>query len=720
MLPVPVFASWRPLWNQDEITKRLADNADSLAQRRNLMHAGSGEVEDLRRLAPRLRHFLLLRREQAEELKQRDPALLYRSYLSGIGEFRPIIEAARWARWLLLEQALADAMQYGDLLFGALVLRTQIEDLGTLLRLEQIERQLRAEPPAPFSASDVTIPDLAAIEEIVDFLWERFLPRFETLTPEEMGARKRNGRIIQWPDELAKSFSALNDYVHPNYGSHIAAIFPESSASPIILLTAFNAAYDVFLHLDFVQQRPARQPRSASQPSITYVRVLRRFVEKTLPSLDRLLRSKRSYPEQWAPQPLSIFKNRLERETDRHRITADGLLDVDDDTESWQKLQEKTSTLRSLCFAVEPDREWSTEDILHFAETHTAPIVALNTAMWVLLASLRDLARTLESGAEQLPTDVLFPRQPPFDPWMYFARDAIQLAILATQHKMDLMRFAALRMVNQSNALGALLCVRSLLEHYAVARELAERFKKGVESIEEAARSGRDVVPQFERLEQDIGRFLIGTKATSEFETRWKERWNQLGIQGHVNVAQAVERTFPQGDWRGLLYAYFPRCAHGEQLTGADVMRTGSELIISVNLAKVVMVLADSEAIEWTLDYFSPVAAAMLRLTRPAGSADAASFDELRRALRKGTTFGQPLKPGRDVHGQGTEGNPYRFREDLEYYETFYQFCRERGIDLDRWKRQVWLADGKRGDCLTSPDGDKLYFQVTREPWTSR
>src|SRR2546427_3257181 len=153
MLPVPVFSSWRPLWNQDEITKRLADNADSLAQRRNLMHAGSGEVEDLRRLAPRINHFLLLRREQAEELKQRDPALLYRSYLSGIGELRPIIEAARWARWLLLEQALADAMQYGDLLFGALVLRTQIEDLGTLLRLEQIERQLRAESPASFSAS---------------------------------------------------------------------------------------------------------------------------------------------------------------------------------------------------------------------------------------------------------------------------------------------------------------------------------------------------------------------------------------------------------------------------------------------------------------------------------------------------------------------------------------------------------------------------------------
>ncbi len=74
----------------------------------------------------------------------------------------------------------------------------------------------------------------------------------------------------------------------------------------------------------------------------------------------------------------------------------------------------------------------------------------------------------------------------------------------------------------------------------------------------------------------------------------------------------------------------------------------------------------------------------MLRLARPQGPADALSLDELRRALRKGTTFGQPLKPGRDVFGNGTESDPYRFREDLDYYETFYQFCCDHGIDRDR------------------------------------
>ena len=109
------------------------------------------------------------------------------------------------------------------------------------------------------------------------------------------------------------------------------------------------------------------------------------------------------------------------------------------------------------------------------------------------------------------------------------------------------------------------LCARSLLEHYAVARELGKRFKAGVESIEQTARSGRDVIPQFDRLEHDIGRFLVGTKATSELETKWKERWNHLGITSHLNLARDVERAFPQGDVRRFLYAYFSRCAHGNR-----------------------------------------------------------------------------------------------------------------------------------------------------------
>lgn len=716
MLPVPVFSSWRLLWDQDRIMKNLANSADSLAKRRNQIRAGSDEVRGLSTMAPRLREFLYLRQQRAQQLKQQDPDLLYHSYVLGIAEFGPIIEAARWARWLSLEQALADAMQYGDLLFGALILRTQIEDLGALLRLEQIERYLVANSSAIHSGSGV-VANLAAVEEGVDFVWERFLPRFVMLSPEQMGERKPDDLIIQWPDELARSFSALNDYVHPNYGSHMAAIFPEKSAAGSILLTAFNAIYNAFFRLEFVKRCPAMGLPASSSFPVSYVKVLRRFVERSLPRLDHQLQKKRGYPEQWTPEPLSIFNNRIERETGRHRIKADDFLDLSDDPASQNKLEDMVSDLRPLCSAIDPKHEWSKEEILQFAGTRIVPTVALNPATWVLLGNLRGLARELEFDAKRLPTDVLFPQQPPFDQWIGFAGRAIQLSILTTEHKIDLMRFAAMRMINQENALGAILCARSMLEHYSVAKKLSDRFSSGVKSLEETARSGRDVVPQFELLEQAVGRFLIGTKATSELDTKWKERWNRLGIEGHLNIAQAVESTFA-GDWRDLLYNYFSLCAHGNQLTGGDLLRPGSEFIVAVHLAKAVMVLAASEALEWTLDYFSPVVPAKLRMERPGGAAKAESLDELSRALRKGTTFGQPLKPGRDVFGQGTEADPYRFRKDLQYHETFYQFCHERGIDISRWKRQAWLSDGRFGDCLTSPDGQQLYFRGADKPWT--
>ncbi|MGH7794764.1 MAG: hypothetical protein ACREQ2_07685 [Candidatus Binatia bacterium] len=257
MFPIPVFSSWRPVWNQTERTQNLGVIADSLAERRNHIVDGSSEVRDLRKFASRLRAFRLLHRERAEELKEKNPGPIYRLYVSAIAELRPIIEAARWGRWLPLEGALADAMQYGDLLFGALVLRTQIEDLGILLRLEQIEHQMHENSSANFDASEVVGP-LPTIEGMVDFLWKHFLPRFESPTVEEMGARKSEAPDIALPDELYGSVSALNDYVHPNYGSHIAAIFPETSASGKILLTAYNTAYDTFFKLDFVKQCAVR------------------------------------------------------------------------------------------------------------------------------------------------------------------------------------------------------------------------------------------------------------------------------------------------------------------------------------------------------------------------------------------------------------------------------------------------------------------------------
>jgi hypothetical protein len=712
-LPVPVFSSWRPLWDATSETHELAEAADCLALRRNQIWDGSGEVTNLGQIAPRLQEFRALRQDKAASLRHSDPAMLQRSYVEGIIEFSPVIEASCWSRWLLLEQALSDAMLYGDLLFAALVLRTQIDDLDSLLRLQEVQRQSAgwaAEPPA----SPVTQPALDEMEKTVDFLWQRYLPRLGEATLDEVDARKQEELPAHVPDELWNSFAALNDYVHPNYGSHIAALFPERSASGKILLTAFNAVYESFLGLDFVKRRPVIQTRSTSAAPVPHLSILRRFVQRVLPKLDRRLKKSHGYHDNWAIEPLSVFTDRLKREMDDHRTAARFVLDVGDDLEAKRDLERIASSLRPLCSAVEPGRQLPTEDVVRFVDTHATPTFVLNMAMWLQLAKLRGLAEEIEAHAQQLPVDVLFPRQPPFDRWVALASDAVTVATLVSSHKTELMRAAAIRMVNQSNPLGAVLCMRSVLEHCAVATDLARRFSSGLESIEEAARSGRDVISLFEQLERDVGRFLIGTKATSDPEMRWKERWARSDVPKHVNVAQAVERSFEQQGRHRALYDYASECAHGNRLTGGELLWPDSDSVVARNLAFPVIVLAESERSEWTLDFTSPVMAAYERLTRQGGIADAKDLDELRVALRKGTSFGQPLKRGRDVLGQGTREDPFRFRDELQYHLAFYQFCDEQGIDLEQWQRCIWNFGEYVGDCVTSPDGAELYFRAGR------
>jgi hypothetical protein len=46
--------------------------------------------------------------------------------------------------------------------------------------------------------------------------------------------------------DLEKARASLNSYVHPNYGSHIAALFSERTSAARFLLEAMVAIYKAF------------------------------------------------------------------------------------------------------------------------------------------------------------------------------------------------------------------------------------------------------------------------------------------------------------------------------------------------------------------------------------------------------------------------------------------------------------------------------------------
>jgi hypothetical protein len=122
MLTVPVFRPWRPIW--DAALGSLTLRLDELAAERQKGRRSPPQVsaEDIRRVtSPRVQ--ILLHGGRQPPVKE---------LLGVIQELQPLLRAAVWPRWLLLEAALEEASVSGDLHLGALFLRTQIEELDAL------------------------------------------------------------------------------------------------------------------------------------------------------------------------------------------------------------------------------------------------------------------------------------------------------------------------------------------------------------------------------------------------------------------------------------------------------------------------------------------------------------------------------------------------------------------------------------------------------------
>lgn len=170
----------------------------------------------------------------------------YSAHKACIDTFTPIVHRAFWGRWLYLERAFEIASRSGDLLFGAIVLRTMAEDVWALLELARFEELCKA-------CGDMSSPEhFQAIKRHGDLLWARFLPprRDFPELPDSQPVEPFNKPEY---DQLKQTFHRLNDYVHPNYGSHLLALFPERSVALGVLLDAYITIYEWFFKVPGVQ-----------------------------------------------------------------------------------------------------------------------------------------------------------------------------------------------------------------------------------------------------------------------------------------------------------------------------------------------------------------------------------------------------------------------------------------------------------------------------------
>jgi hypothetical protein len=702
-----MFGSWRHIWDQDPKARELAQQADSLAEERNKGRQEPPSGDLLAHFSRELHLFKSLY-ENVPAPDSGGPFQFYRAYAASVISLLPLIEAARWPRWLYLEQALAISSHSGDLLVAALALRNQIEELRTLRELNTYESALPklVDLQAPFA---VTPADCQRMRNHASILWARVLPMMIVPTADQMICKRELPTpIAPEPQALTEAFAALNDYVHPNYGSHVYTIWPEQAIAGEVLLKAFIAIYRAFLGQDWARLALAPAKMVSACVARTNADEVALFVEATLPRLDRALREKHGYQENWTPVPISIFADTLKRnqKSDEDMIQ---LLTASDFVEELRECREQIEKhLGRLCDILEPSAApHKTEDILTFPKRATGYGLPASFLYWNQLSAIRGYATRLDQLVDQLGEEGAFPDQPPYDNWVEFLKVSVEFAVTVSIYKMEAMRVAAMRMLNEENFLGAVLCARSLIEHYAVARYLAERFHEAWEKVEEAARSNRDLRQPLAALESDVGRFLAGTKRTAELSTRWRERWSRAGMARHINLEAAIKKCFSEEDYRFFLYAWFSRIIHGDALTGCDLLPTGSNRIVEKQYAKVIGVLAGFENGERTLDIVAPVAIATGRIARPGGIAAAGDMTQLRTAIHSGAVP-EVLRPGRDVFGAGTEQDPYRFRKDLVYHDALHSYLGQNGIE---WELiEFWPHDCKLGDCVITKDARRLYF----------
>ena len=419
---------------------------------------------------------------------------------------RPALEAAAWARWLLLERAFLDGSMTGDLLFAALALRTMCEEVQVLHALDLNAGQLAY---------------LASRGEGVD---RERLKLFFSFARASLDALPVDTVLYgkDWPSlsfirqrmlDLESARQKLNVYVHPNYGNHIAALFPERTAAARLLVQTMIVVYKRFFELSW-----SEKPISGQDASIDIIdreswpRTVTRFKSETLLALqtaakDPVLRSVMGLPvtRKWLASDrddLCELLTEMEGEA-----PVDGL----------PRRTGSTST------------GGGTPDSYNLWEGSRAQDVL--TLAIARQAELR-LSAEFPSGAPDNTDQIR---------WLRFNARSLEVAMMLGQVKEAAFRTQLLRQITVGNTLGILLCVRSLIEIRAFSVWVAREFGLSLGNL--AARlQVKNPLPSRDAksLDECLATFLaFQGKDREEFQESWV--MHEDGVARQVRIPGCVQ-----------------------------------------------------------------------------------------------------------------------------------------------------------------------------------
>ncbi len=676
------FPTWRDLWASLDGMPELLTAADAALRRRIAGNLRVPQWTATKRDGETLAIAVRALQAWAEGQPPQDIAARPRVIRRIHDAVSPALRAATWPRWLLLERAFLDASSTGDLLFAALVLRSLSEEV---MRLHALD--LDVERLAILAESKETA-EQDRLKHFLSFAWASLAELPADTVLEGLGWPPLKFTARAMPG-LERARAALNSYVHPNYGSHVAALFPERVSGSRVLLEAVVEIYEAFFALSWSEMPIAGATLPLGVGALqSWKRTTRELLSHLLPEIRRTPGNDALAEVMRAPaitQWLTTERNDL--------LAMLGDPAAARLVEDLPRRPTGTPSTRELEF-----RTWEgarAADILGFAAARRAE---------------KQIAFEFPTGAPDTTDQVR---------WLRFNALSLQLAMLIDQAKAAAFKAQLVRQVVQGNSLAALLCVRSLIEHRALAVWLPSQVGESLNVVAAQIRAGGTLPQAADQAEMALANFLAGQgKETKEERRAWI-----LSEQGGVrvtwlNLGKIVEAAFPGEDRFRKLYALTSAAMHGRSCRGIDLLLRAPDMKA---YARCVGLLVLERLSDWheEMDHLSAAAMASVRMEHAGafGGASAAVTDRVAQQA-----FGQleeAFIPSADYQGDGTKQSPFSFGPHLEYYQASYALLKQLGVDIDSSKRVLdHDASGHLCDRWHGPNRE-YWFKAPTHRWES-
>jgi hypothetical protein len=626
-----LFPTWREAWCQHEEIVTLFHDAETLLRRRSSgNHKYPVPPESVFARADHavvaIRDWVHRHSPLAEPPEEAAKAIYDQAW--------PLLRAAAWPRWLLLERAFLDASNSGDLHFAALLLRTMCEEIDRQHLLD-VDRSMFVS----FAASTV-LEERDRFAKILEGARSSIAPLTRAaldLPSGEDRSERPAGEV-----ELDRVRASLNDYIHPNYGSQVAALYPERTTAAVVLLTAVVAVYRSFFALSWSGQKPRGSSRPVPVQHLSQSRAARDVVSRVLPAARGLLQEL-EIPSalDWLMQPHGAAMNVL------------------GSPEATALLNTLPNPVKTADLRIAGDGSWS----------GTAPNALLNRA----LARRSEFLLTTEfpNGA---------PSVQETDRWFSFLSRAIELILLVNELKEALFKTQLVRQLAQGNALAIELCLRSLIEHRATVAALPERLTRKWIEAARRLQPGGSLPQSIEDIDNTIAKLLAGRRSSKEPLLPFATREDGKPILASISLPTLIADAFENSPAISKNYDLASAAIHGRIQRGKELLRdrSGSETaharLMGLNVLDWICNISEQKK------YWYPALQIMMSAKHAALQSCKVPSGDSRKTRQVMGEYEGTFKANKDYTGEGTKAAPILFRTHLLYYSATRHFLKQMNI----------------------------------------